>query len=111
MSDTPLYAGARFNIAQAVFDGKDPDALAVVHASERAPEELRCWTVKRLHRLTCQVAWALRAQGYQPSDAIGLVRHPKIRMRGQRTSLGNFVPGSIVLVDVRERLCTLVCAE
>lgn len=58
--------GARLNIAECALGGRDPDAAAVLWASEGAPQDVRTVSLGQLRRRACRVAAALRGAGYQP---------------------------------------------
>ncbi len=61
--------GARLNIAASCFEGRDPDAPAIV-ARREGEDGLRVLTVADLHRQASRVAWALQADGLLPGDAV-----------------------------------------
>ena len=63
------YPGARLNHAEHVFRDRDPDALALQFASERA-DGVQAWTWGRLHDETARIAGALRALGVRRGDRV-----------------------------------------
>lgn len=65
-------AGAHFNVAAAALQG-DPDAPSIVTAIEARPRELIVWPLRRLRSQAARVAWALKAAGVCPGEAVGLV--------------------------------------
>jgi acetoacetyl-CoA synthetase len=62
------YPGARLNYAEHVFRGRDRNALALQHTSERAG--LQAWTWGHLHDETARIAAALRALGVRRGDRV-----------------------------------------
>ena len=60
--------GARLNIAESCFEGRDPDAAAIVVQAPGGP--LRTIRRNELRRRANRVAWALQAAGFLPGDAI-----------------------------------------
>jgi acetoacetyl-CoA synthetase len=70
-SDMPgatWFPGARLNYAEHLFRGKDPDAVAIVHASEL--RELSELTWGELREQTASMAARLRALGVQRGDRV-----------------------------------------
>ncbi|WP_231398462.1 acetoacetate--CoA ligase [Conexibacter woesei] len=63
------YPGTRLNHAEHVFRDRDPDALAIQFASERA-DGVQSWTWGRLHDETARIAGALRALGVRRGDRV-----------------------------------------
>ena len=68
MPGAEWFPGARLNYAQHVFRGKDPDEVALRHASELRP--LDEWTWGELHARSAAVAAGLRAIGVGPGDRV-----------------------------------------
>lgn len=64
---------ARLNIAECALSGADPDAPAVLYASEAQPEEIRCINYGQLSRRAYRFASALQASGLTPGSSVGLV--------------------------------------
>lgn len=60
--------GAKLNIAESCFAGRDPEDAAIVVQRPGGP--LQTITRGQLHRRASRVAWALQAQGFLPGDAI-----------------------------------------
>ncbi|MCP4868945.1 MAG: AMP-binding protein [Proteobacteria bacterium] len=60
--------GAKLNIAESCFAGRDPDEAAVIVQGPGGP--LTTITRGQLHRRASRVARALHAQGFLPGDAI-----------------------------------------
>ena len=69
MPGAEWYPGARTSYAEHVFRGKDPDAVAIRHASEVRPE-LGEWTWGRLRSETARIAAGLRALGVAEGDRV-----------------------------------------
>jgi acetoacetyl-CoA synthetase len=70
-SDMPgatWFPGARLNYAEHLFRGKDPDAVAIVHASEL--RELSELTWRELREQTASMAARLRALGVERGDRV-----------------------------------------
>ncbi|MGH2910782.1 MAG: AMP-binding protein, partial [Solirubrobacteraceae bacterium] len=63
------YPGATVNYAAHVFGGRDPDDVAIRHASE-ARDGLGTWTWGRLERETARIAAGLRSAGVGPGDRV-----------------------------------------
>jgi hypothetical protein len=59
-------------VAAAALQG-DPDTPAIVTAVEARPRELIVWPLRRLRSQAARVAWALKAAGVCPGQAVGLV--------------------------------------
>src|SRR2546423_12873887 len=68
MPGAEWFAGARLNYARHVFRGRDPDALAIQHASES--RSLAAWTWAELERETARIAARLRAAGVGRGDRV-----------------------------------------
>src|SRR4051794_7494001 len=68
MPGAQWFPGAQVNYAEHVFRGKDPDAVAIVHASEL--RELGEVTWRELREQTARVAARLRALGVQRGDRV-----------------------------------------
>jgi acetoacetyl-CoA synthetase len=68
MPGTEWFPGARLSFAQHVFRGKDPDTVAIAHASELRP--LGEWTWGELRERTTAIAHGLRALGIGPGDRV-----------------------------------------
>src|SRR5947209_8866983 len=62
------FPGSRLSYAEHVFAGKDPDALAIQHASES--RELQGLTWGELRAQTAAIASGLRALGVGPGDRV-----------------------------------------
>ena len=69
MPGAEWFPGARTSYAEHVFRGKDPDAVAIRHASEVRPE-LGEWTWGRLRAETARIAAGLRALGVVEGDRV-----------------------------------------
>ncbi|HLI59368.1 MAG TPA: acetoacetate--CoA ligase [Solirubrobacteraceae bacterium] len=63
------YPGATLNYAAHVFRAREPDAVAIRHASE-VREGLGEWTWRRLQRETARIAAGLRALGVGVGDRV-----------------------------------------
>src|SRR4051812_30990525 len=68
MPGAEWFPGARLNYAKHIFRGRDPEALAIQHASESRP--LASWTWGGLERETARIAAGLRALGVQKGDRV-----------------------------------------
>jgi acetoacetyl-CoA synthetase len=68
MPGATWFPGARLNYAEHLFRGKDPDAVAIVHASEL--RELSELTWGELREQTASMAARLRALGVQRGDRV-----------------------------------------
>ena len=68
MPGAEWFPGARVNYAEHLFRGKDPDAVAIVHASEL--RELAELTWGDLRRQTASMAARLRALGVERGDRV-----------------------------------------
>src|SRR4051812_12589922 len=68
MPGAEWFPGARLNYAKHIFRGRDPEALAIQHASESRP--LASWTWGELERETARIAAGLRARGVQKGDRV-----------------------------------------
>ncbi len=68
MPGTQWFPGARCNYAEHIFRGKDPDGLALQHASELRP--LSAWTWAQLGDETARIADGLRALGVGEGDRV-----------------------------------------
>ncbi|KAK9822001.1 hypothetical protein WJX81_007477 [Elliptochloris bilobata] len=64
--------GARLNAAEAALSARDPDAPALIWASEAAPAVLRCLSRGAVRRRALRVAAALRAAGHAPGARIAM---------------------------------------
>jgi acetoacetyl-CoA synthetase len=62
------FEDAHLNYAERVFSGRDPDALALQHASEL--RDLDSWSWGELERQTARIAAALRGCGVGPGDRV-----------------------------------------
>lgn len=60
--------GARLNIAESCFEGRDPQGIALIWAGDE--RELQTMTVAELRRRSNEVAWGLQATGLLPGDAV-----------------------------------------
>src|SRR5579859_7057315 len=69
MPGAEWFPGSRVNYARHIFRGRDPDAVAIRHASELRPE-VEEWTWGRLRAETASIAAGLRAQGIGPGDRV-----------------------------------------
>ncbi len=68
MPGAAWFPGAHLNYAEHVFRRRDPDAVAVRHASELRPLAETTW--RELERATAALAAALRASGIGPGDRV-----------------------------------------
>ncbi len=68
MPGAKWFPGSRVSYAEHIFRGKDPDALAVQHASEL--RELSAWTWGELSEQTAAIASGLRTLGVQSGDRV-----------------------------------------
>jgi acetoacetyl-CoA synthetase len=68
MPGAKWFPGARVSYAEHMFAGKDPDALAIQHASES--RELSSMTWGELRSLTASIAAGLRASGVGEGDRV-----------------------------------------
>ncbi len=68
MPGAQWFPGARLNYAEHVFRGRDPQAVAIRHASELRPLAETTWG--ELHEETRRVAASLRAAGIGPGDRV-----------------------------------------
>ena len=68
MPGAEWFPGARLNYAEHLFRGKDPDAVAIVHASEL--REQAEWTWGELRERTARIAAGLRALGVERGDRV-----------------------------------------
>src|SRR3954466_7260321 len=68
MPGAEWFPGAQLNYAKHIFRGRDPDALAIQHASET--RELASWTWGDLERETARIAAGLRALGVEKGDRV-----------------------------------------
>jgi acetoacetyl-CoA synthetase len=68
MPGATWFPGARLSYAEHMFAGKDPDALAIQHASES--RELASMTWGELRSLTASIAAGLRASGVGEGDRV-----------------------------------------
>ena len=68
MPGAKWFPGARLSYAEHMFAGKDPDALAIQHASES--RELASMTWGELRALTASIAAGLRACGVSEGDRV-----------------------------------------
>src|SRR5262249_31158568 len=68
MPGAEWFPGAQLNYAKHIFRGRDPDALAIQHASESRP--LGEWTWGDLERETARIAAGLRALGVERGDRV-----------------------------------------
>jgi acetoacetyl-CoA synthetase len=62
------FPGATLNLAEHVLEGRDPEAVALRHASELRP--LDTWTWGRLRDEVARIARGLRADGVRPGDRV-----------------------------------------
>ncbi|MDT0328689.1 acetoacetate--CoA ligase [Nocardiopsis lambiniae] len=62
------FPGATLNYARHLFEGRDPDRVAIRHATELRP--LAEWTWGELRRRTAAIAAGLRALGVGPGDRV-----------------------------------------
>jgi acetoacetyl-CoA synthetase len=68
MPGTEWFPGAKLNYAKHIFRGRDPDALAIQHASET--RQLAQWTWGDLERETARIAAGLRELGVEKGDRV-----------------------------------------
>jgi acetoacetyl-CoA synthetase len=68
MPGAEWFPGATVSYPEHIFRGRDPDAVALRHASELRP--LTEWTWSRLHAETAAIAEGLRALGVGPGDRV-----------------------------------------
>ncbi len=68
MPGAKWFPGARVSYAEHIFRGKDPDAVAIQHASEL--RELSTWTWAELREQTAAIASGLRRLGVVPGDRV-----------------------------------------
>jgi acetoacetyl-CoA synthetase len=68
MPGAEWFPGAKLSFAEHVFRDRDPQAVAIRHASELRPLAETTWG--ELHERTRQVAAALRASGIRPGDRV-----------------------------------------
>jgi acetoacetyl-CoA synthetase len=68
MPGAEWFAGARLSFAEHLFRDRDPQAVAIRHASELRPLAETTWG--ELHELTRRVAAGLRASGVGPGDRV-----------------------------------------
>ncbi|HEY2007277.1 MAG TPA: acetoacetate--CoA ligase [Solirubrobacteraceae bacterium] len=68
MPGAKWFPGARTSYAEHIFRGKDPDRVAIRHASEL--RELGEWTWGELRAQTAAIAAGLRALGVGPGDRV-----------------------------------------
>jgi acetoacetyl-CoA synthetase len=68
MPGAAWFPGSRLSYAEHVFAGKDPDALAIQHASESRELERLTWG--ELRAQTAAIASGLRALGVGPGDRV-----------------------------------------
>jgi acetoacetyl-CoA synthetase len=69
MPGAEWFPGARTSYAEHIFRGKDPDAVAIRHASEVRPQ-LGEWTWRRLRAETARIAAGLRTLGVGEGDRV-----------------------------------------
>ena len=69
MPGAKWFGGARLNYAEHIFRDRDPDAVAMRHASELRPEAGE-WSWGQLREHTAQIAAGLRAMGVRPGDRV-----------------------------------------
>jgi acetoacetyl-CoA synthetase len=69
MPGAEWFPGARLNYAEHIFRDRDPDAVAIRHASELRPV-VGEWTWGRLRADTAAIAAGLRARGIGPGDRV-----------------------------------------
>ncbi|MEE2828606.1 MAG: AMP-binding protein [Myxococcota bacterium] len=67
-SQAQWLPGARLNIIESCFHGRDPQALALIWAGEDG--ELQTLSLAELRRRSNEVAWGLQAAGMLPGDAV-----------------------------------------
>jgi acetoacetyl-CoA synthetase len=68
MPGAEWFPGAKLNYAKHIFRGRDPDRVAIRHASESRP--VGEWTWGRLAAETARVADGLRGAGVGPGDRV-----------------------------------------
>src|SRR4051794_29267859 len=68
MPGAEWFPGAKLNYAKHIFRGRDPEALAIQHASET--RELASWTWGDLERETARIVAGLRALGVERGDRV-----------------------------------------
>jgi acetoacetyl-CoA synthetase len=68
MPGAEWFPGARLSYAEHIFRGKDPDRVALRHASELRP--LGEWTWGELCAQTAAIAYGLRRAGVEPGDRV-----------------------------------------
>ena len=64
--DIRWLPGARLNVAESALCVRDPDAPAVIWATEEAPDVLHTLSLGELRREAMRFAAALRAAGFSP---------------------------------------------
>jgi acetoacetyl-CoA synthetase len=69
MPGAKWFPGARLNYAEHIFRDRDPDAVAIRHASELRPVAGE-WTWGQLRAHTAAIATGLRAMGVGPGDRV-----------------------------------------
>ncbi len=69
MPGAEWFPGARLNYAEHIFRDRDPDAVAIRHASELRPA-VGEWTWGQLRAHTAAIAAGLRARGIGPGDRV-----------------------------------------
>jgi acetoacetyl-CoA synthetase len=69
MPGAEWFPGARLNYAAHIFRGRDPDQVAIRHASELRPS-VGEWTWGRLRAEAAAIAAGLRARGVGPGDRV-----------------------------------------
>ena len=68
MPGAQWFPGAQLNYAEHTFRARNPEQVAIEHASEL--RELGSWTWQRLAQETGQIASGLRARGIKPGDRV-----------------------------------------
>src|SRR3954466_11284586 len=68
MPGAEWFPGAKLNYAKHIFRGRDPDALAIQHASESRP--LAAWSSGGLRAEAARIAQALGARGVERGDRV-----------------------------------------
>src|SRR5947208_3530493 len=68
MPGAEWFPGAELNYAKHIFRNRNPDDLAIQHASESRP--LASWTWGDLERETARIASGLRALGVEQGDRV-----------------------------------------
>jgi len=68
MPGTEWFPGATLSYPAEIFRGRDPDAVAIVHASELRPLQELTWA--ELEALTASIATGLRARGVGRGDRV-----------------------------------------